>query len=464
MARWAQFIAGILTFAGLSSAAPVAGQAVPSDAEVAARADAYLTAMAKIRGIGGSVLIARGDRILLDRGYGTADAEHGVPNGPDTVFRIASISKTITAAAILKLQEQGRLKVEDPFCKYWSPCPPAWQPITLRQLLQHSSGLPNFTDQPSFRDVKRLPRKAAQVPGSLVRLPLNFEPGSTYAYNNTNYLLLGLVIEHASGQSYDDYLRQHFFDRLGMSRTQSDRADRIVAGRARGYVWTQSGPRNADFVEMALHQGNGGLISTSKDLYRWARGLRDDSVLTEASRTAMWTAGAGGYGYGWFVGRLFDRASLAHDGRLEGYSSHLLRFPDDDATIVVLLNSEAGEAPLVAQGLAGILFGQEPPAPVPVSEAILDSYVGRYGPGRDKTLVSRHGDTLVLQAVDRPPEELVAESDTRFVVRITRQPVEFTRDSSGKVVSLVMPRGLYSNIYRRCPDAPAAGGAVPPCP
>lgn len=432
----------------LCLSAPALAQSLPSDDEVVAQADTVLTSLTRVSGIGGAVLLARGDRILLSRGYGLADAEHAVANRPDTVFRIASISKTFTGAAIAKLQEQQRLSVDDPFCNYLPACPPAWRPIRIRQLLQHSSGIPNFTDLPFFMEGKRLPGAPRNIASRLASLPLAFAPGTQFSYSNSNYLLLGMVIEQTAGVSYEVYLRDSFFAPLRLTRTRGDTSASVVRDRARGYAWAGSEARNADPVEMALHQGNGGLLSTVEDLHRWVRGLHAGLVLNDARRTEMWAAAAGDYGYGWGVGRSFNRPYVGHSGLIDGFSTQLSFFPDDDVTVILLLNNQAGEAPLVAETLAGIMFGHQT-MPVPVPEATRNSYVGEYGSGVSKIRVARLGDELTIQAAGLPPEELVAESPTRFAGRRSRQTFDFAVDAAGRVTELVIPSGGFSRRYPR---------------
>ena len=152
-----------------------------------------------VHGFSGSVLVARGDKVLLSKGYGLADADGGTANGPTTRFRIGSITKQFTGAAILLLQQQGRLTVRDPVCRYLATCPDAWNPITLHHLLTHTSGLPNVTDLAQFQSARGRPTTPAQQLDWVGDLPLEFPPGSTFRYSNTGYLALGLVIEKVSG-------------------------------------------------------------------------------------------------------------------------------------------------------------------------------------------------------------------------------------------------------------------------
>ena len=351
---------GLALLLALAAPVPLAAQPTPSDEQVAARAEGYMQTLFARRGFGGSVLLARGDRVIFNQAYGFADVEHKVLNTPETLFRIASITKPFTAAAVLKLHEQGRLSVEDAFCDRIPACPPAWRGIRIRQLLNHSSGIPNFTAQPFFQEGQRLQGEPGAIAARVQNLPLLFEPGARTEYSNTNYLLLGLVVEHTARKKLEPFLKEQFFDRLGMASTMLDRPETIVPGRARGYVWSRaSGILNAPYVEMPLHKANGGLLSTAQDLFRWVRGLRAPGVLGQASIDAMTTASPGGYGFGWGVGTVGGRPFYGHAGDISGFSSQLVHVPSEDATIVVLMNNQAADAPRMAADLAAILFDRD---------------------------------------------------------------------------------------------------------
>ncbi len=435
-------IAGGLLAALALAAAPSPAQPLPSDEEVVARADAYMQSVVAVRGLGGSVLIARGDRILLSKGYGMADLEHGVANSPSTVFRIASVSKPFTAAAVLKLQERGLLSVDDFVCPRLAECSSKWSGVRIRHLLDHSSGIPDFMTQADILKSMRYPRAADAIAKHIGRLDLNFPPGTRTSYSNTNHQLLALLIDRHSGAPYDAHLKALVFDPLGMARTRPDHHDAIVADRARGYSWSAGGIVNAEFVEMRLHRGNGGLLSTTEDLFRWSRATARPGLLSQASLDAMATAPGGGeYGLGWAVGRLFDRKVLGHAGLLEGFSSQLSRFPDDDATVIVLMNDgRIGvpiPAPAVAARLSAILFGRERAA-VALSEAALRDYPGDYRLSAMPFVISRLGSRLVGRRGTNPPDELLADAHGRLFMPIDGAELEFERDAGGRVTGFTL--------------------------
>jgi len=308
----------------------------------------------------GSILVAREDRVLLTRGYGLADRTRGVPNTPATKFRIGSLTKAFTAAAVLLLQEDGSLDDDDPLARF-IPDYPAGDRITLRHLLSHTSGIPNFTALPEYDDYSQHP---ATWPGTIALfkdLPLEFEPGSRFRYSNSNYIVLTYVIEQAAGCTYAQFLQQRIFEPLGMHDTGYDHNDPALPEMSCGYAFDSDAGelREASHIDMTVPGGAGGLYSTVGDLFLWHRALCDDRLLTPASRELMFTPVRNGYGYGWTIQTAFaDRLTISHQGGINGFLSVIWRFPDEDLLIVALSNSISEEtARLLGRLPAVVLFG-----------------------------------------------------------------------------------------------------------
>jgi len=245
-------------------AAAIAAAQAPSD--LATKADEQI----KASGIHGSVLIAKGGKVILARGYGLADIELDVPNKPETKFRLGSITKQFTSAAILQLQERGKLKVTDLISKYLSDTPAAWSAITIEHLLTHTSGIHSYTDGPSY--VQHM-RDTSGSPADFIKrvyaLPLDFAPGTKFHYDNSGYYLLGVIVEKVSGMKYEDYLRKNIFDPLEMNDTGYDWPETILKNRASGYAKGKDGKEhNAEFLDMGQPYAAGSLYSTVLDMYK----------------------------------------------------------------------------------------------------------------------------------------------------------------------------------------------------
>lgn len=172
-------------------------------AAVAARVDEYMQAQTRLSNFSGSILLARRGKSLVAKGYRWANTEWELPNTPQTKFRIGSITKQFTSMVVMQLEEQGKLKVQDPICQHLSPCPYAWKPVTVHHLLTHTSGIPSYTGPPDVMKTNMMPRTAEELVATFRGLPLEIEPGSRFAYNNSGYFLLGLVVEKVAGKKYD---------------------------------------------------------------------------------------------------------------------------------------------------------------------------------------------------------------------------------------------------------------------
>jgi CubicO group peptidase (beta-lactamase class C family) len=314
---------------------------------------------------GGTVLIVQGDRILLSEGFGSADIENNIPNTPRTRFRLGSVTKQFTAMAVLMLQSRGELSVEAPVCGYVYDCPEHWQEITIHQLLTHSSGL---TDSWRFYVGKNdtdVPFPPQEIIGWFKSAPLDFEPGTGFAYSNTGYVLLGVLIEEVSGQSYISFLQQNIFQPLDMNDTGYDQpgADLAVGYREYGVA--------APVINTTLAYSAGGLYSTVEDLYRWDQALYTDELSPHESMAAIFKAHIPsphlpysppydqlGYGYGWFIGEFKGHRVASHGGTYSGYRAQIERYLDDQVTIIILSNLEYSD-PSVTTFPAETLFGEE---------------------------------------------------------------------------------------------------------
>lgn len=326
--------------------------------ELAAKLDQAVSGFQKDHSFIGTVLVAKGGKVVLEKGYGMASLELGVPDGPDTKFRLGSITKQFTATAILQLEEQGKLSVKDAACKYIADCPAAWKAITIHQLLSHTSGIPSYTDDPEFMKpvFMRVPLTPIEILMLSRNKPLNFPPGEKWRYDNSGYIFLGVIIEKVSGEKYPAYLRKHIFDPLDMRDSGYDVTADILKNRAAGYRSGPDGFHNSDYIDMSLPYAAGSLYSTVRDLYRWDRALYTDKVLTKASREKMWTPVMNDYGYGWGIKQVRNHKQIAHGGGINGFSTFIARYPSDDAVVIVLSNNERSNAGAIASALEQILF------------------------------------------------------------------------------------------------------------
>lgn len=299
----------------------------------------------------GAVLIAKDGNILLSKGYGFANAEHRISNTSSTVFRLGSITKQVTAVAILQLQEKGLLSVDDPIKKYL-PHYTMGKKITIHHLLSHTAGVPSITEFANLPEIQRHPVTPDEVITYFNGLPLRFEPGSDCEYSDSGYIVLGAIIEAVTKKPYEVYVQEHIFQPLGMHSSYYDHHELIIPNRASGYAQEDGKIRHANFLDMSLPHASGALASTVEDLYQFDRALTGTSLLSQSSLETMYTIHGSSrahriaYGYGVMLGPQnegmegCDASVTGHFGFIEGFEAALINYPDSDLTIILLSNVE----------------------------------------------------------------------------------------------------------------------------
>lgn len=313
--------------------------------------DSYLNHLVSTGVLSGSVLVEQ-NGMLFSKGYNLADVDTQIPNTPQTRFRIGSNTKQFTAMAILILQDRGKLHVQDHICRYIPACPADWQPITLAELLTHSSGIPDYTNFPDFVSTWTQPTTPEELIARFKDMPLDFTPGSVFRYSNSGYVLLGYIIERVSGESYATFLHENIFVPLKMNNTGYDTTYPALPQHATGYYADRSTP---DPYDMSVLYAAGALYSTVEDLYLWDAALLAGKLVSRQVLDAMFTlhmpcpkSGPGGcllstdkgYGYGWFIGSEPQGTLIYHVGRIDGFVTYNGFFPARHLIVVVLSNWE----------------------------------------------------------------------------------------------------------------------------
>lgn len=333
---------------------------------------------------GMTVGVVRGEDTLLLRGYGHADLEHRVPATSETVYQIASLTKQFTAAAVLRLVAEDRLDLDDALDRFDTGFPTRGRTVLIRQLLNHTSGVPDYYDLPGWPEIRPLRLEHDEGRDAMVGLvaaePFDFEPGTEVRYSNAGYDLLGDIVEIVSETDYWTFLRRELFEPLGLERTSGCPWPEVIRHRARGYVVEDSVHRNAHRISQSILFGSGSLCSTARDLLAWTRLLHDGRVLPPELYHHMTTpeGAASGWGYGLEVKEVEGHRVLRHNGYAMGFASQLEYFPADELSVAVLANTPARVAGL-AEALARATLGL-PPSPEPVFP---EGWVVRTPAGRD---------------------------------------------------------------------------------
>lgn len=348
----------------------------PAPDELSAKVDQYLSARTSLGQFSGVALVATKEGIVFQKAYGYANLELRVPNTPETTFEIASLSKAFTAAAVLLLRDDGKLQLDDPICRFIDRGPETWKAITLRQLLHHTSGIPDYESALELGSVKYGDAMAlSDAPRRFLEeartKPLDFAPGSKFRYSNTGYLLLGYVIEKASGQSYEEFLRGRIFTPLNLTSTGVIDRRRIQKNRADGYTGLDDLPierivagsplldgpfARALYTRLPSPEGDASLYSDAADLYRWVTALDEGKLLSTASREEMMAPQLGGYGTGWFTTKRFEHTLRTHTGDLPGFVSVIDRFADGELTVILLCNVDTGRIGRTSQDIERMAF------------------------------------------------------------------------------------------------------------
>jgi D-alanyl-D-alanine carboxypeptidase len=311
-----------------------------------------------------SVAVVRGGRdTLVYRGYGFADLAHDVPATPRTVYRIGSVGKQFTAAAVLQLAEEKRLSLDDPIGRYVADVPAAWRDARVRQLLNHTAGIPGYTAAPAYERASRDELSPESAIDLVRNEPLDFAPGTAWKYSNTGYVLLGLLVEQVSEQTYPQYLESRILEPSGLTNTRYCNAETLIEHRATGYVPRDTGLVNAR-AEMTVRLADGELCSTVGDLGIWNESLARGRVVSPASWTRMTTPeGAAlpeGYGYGVAVTSLAGHRIVWHNGGVSGFKSDNAYLPDDSLSITVLTNLGYGNPHELVMSIARAALASSP--------------------------------------------------------------------------------------------------------
>ena len=407
-------------------------------------------------GAGAAVLVARDGKILYEKGLGLADIERKQPVTADTRFRIGSITKQFTASGILRLQEAGKLQVTDLLSKFFPDFPRGGE-VTLQHLLTHTSGIHGYTETPGFMQNVTKPTSPVDLIASIKGFPYDFKPGERWNYSNSGYFLLGNIVEKVSGQEYGDFLHQTFFAPLGMADTGVYRNDKPPSGAAVGYEYENGQFKKALDWDMSWAGGAGAIYSTVKDLYRWNEAVFGGRVLNKENLAAAFSPvvteenkndkSADGYGYGWGISHFRGAREVSHNGGLNGFLSALIRFPEQNFTVVVLINAfppkPRTDPGTLAHEIAELYLGSElaPRSTVtanaakPVSSAALAAIVGRYDYRNAILVVTQEGGRVFAQLGGQPRFEIYPQSETEFFWKVVDAQVTFVKDATGKVVS-----------------------------
>jgi len=416
-------------------------------------------AVSEKRTAGVSVAVVKNGRTVLAKGYGFADLENDVPATPETVYRIGSVTKQFTSAAIMKLIEQGKLTLDDTLQKFFPNFPTQGNRVTVRHLLNHTSGIRSYTSLgPKWARLIRLDLATDSVVALFANEPFDFKPGDSYRYNNSGYFLLGMIIEKLSGKTYAQYLKDELFTPLGLKSTMYCDQAPLIKHRAQGYA-TQPGGGfiNAEPLSMTQPYAAGSLCSTVTDLAVWTQALASGKVVSPASYKLMTTPVALNdgkpitYGFGLGTGVLGGHRQVSHNGGINGFISELHHYPDDSVITVVLTNTGALTAVQLERLIARRTLGIKDLPAVPIEPTALERLVGQYALGNGTPVrVFVENGRLRVQQQGNPEFGLKHVGGGRFV-RDDNDEVQFEFAAGAPAPSVVRRQGGNVTTATRVP-------------
>ncbi len=401
--------------------------------------DAYTRAEYTVNDFNGTVLVMRQGKPVYKKAFGMADMEWQIPNTTSTKYRIGSVTKQFTAACILQLAEQGKLSVDDKLSKYIADYPKG-DSITIHMLLNHTSGITNYTNLKEFWPKAILPLSTDSMIALFKHRPLDFSPGTKWSYSNSGYFLLGVIVEKVSGQLFGEYLQEQVINKAGLKNTALDNLDTILQFRAKGYSKNNLGNwQHAMRISMEVPYSAGAMYSTVDDLYTWIKALTGNKIIGAAAVKKMLTPYMNHYGYGIGIDSVKKHLRISHSGGIPGFSAFLSFFPDDDICIAAISNND-GDAGKLCMALASIMYDvpvQKPyiPKEVSIQPAILDKYTGTYT-GINTIELVKKDNKLYRRRTGDDDIELKPESNTRFFYAdASDRFIEFTLDKKGTITN-----------------------------
>jgi CubicO group peptidase (beta-lactamase class C family) len=412
----------------------------------------------KVNQPGATVLIARDGQILYKKALGMANIELAVPMQADHVFRIGSVTKQFTAIAILQLMEQGKLNLQDDITRFIPDYPVQGNKITIEHLLTHTSGIRDHTSIPDTIQRSKLDFTPKEMIDYFKDQPIRFAPGRRYEYSNSNYTLLGYIIEKITGKGYAQYLEENFFKPLGMSNSFYASETKIIKNRADGYSKNGEDFTNAAYISMTQPYAAGSILSTVGDLFKWQQAVQSFKLVKKETLDKAWTryqlndGNKSNYGYGWRQGYIQESPTQWHGGLVNGFKSMIMYLPKENAFVAVLSNCESYPIEDVTAKLAALAIGNRYQyKEMAVNTTVLREYTGVYENEKgQQRIISVAGNALYAQLNRSPKSQIKAyKKDWFFFDADPMQSIEFTRNNKGEVEKLITKSRVAIEVWNK---------------
>jgi CubicO group peptidase (beta-lactamase class C family) len=445
----------------LAQSTPQTATNTRSAEDKSAQVDALVAKTIKEGGPGAAVMVIQDGKVVHQKGYGLANLESKTPVGPDTAFELASVSKQFTAMAVMMLVERGKLRYDDPLSKFFPELPPYAKAITVRHLLNHTSGLPDVI-APDMEKAGYQPASKELLKLITERKDAAFAPGERFRYNNTGYVVLALIVEKVSGKSFPLFMKENIFQPLGMSHTVIwDETKPVINNRALPYAVAGDSFESLPFGSDVYIFGAKGVVTTLQDMYKWDQALYTEKLVKAATLKEAFTPATlnngqpDDYGYGWVIGKDHGLNLVMHDGSYLGYKTIIARYPDQRFTVIVLSNSNrVGSTGSLARRIAKLYLGERMTLTptVKVDPAVLQSYAGRYRSdgGGPTTEITVDGNGLLLNITGQGVHRIEPLSATEFFDEDFESiRFSFNKDAQGNVTGFTFKAGNNEQTHRK---------------
>lgn len=425
--------------------------------------ETYINALIEKENFHGSILVAQGGKLLINSGYGLADFSQNTLNKPGTRFAIGSVSKQFTAMAIMQLVEKNLISLDDKVSKYIPKMPHA-DLITIKNLLTHTSGLENFTNVNGFFLINSEKTTPKDMLDLIKDLPLEYTPGDGFKYSNTNYLVLGMIVEKITDMSLENYLDKNIFTPLNMTNTGTAYGESNNIHDATAYAGYLDVVPIDDSTLLKKAFGAGNLYSTVEDLYRWDRALNTEKIVKKETLAKIFTEYIDvtddvNYGLGWMIEQTEKGKEIYHGGNTLGFTSNIARYIDEDLTVIVLTNNGYYDVEAVTEDLSSIVLHKEYKMPVGLVEVklenydIYDKYIGKYSFMQGSFIeITRVENKLYAQATGQGPFEIFPRAIDDFFARIADINIKFVEIDGIVDMFIFNQLGLEMECYKTEPE------------
>lgn len=403
--------------------------------------DAMASHMYPEDGPGVSILVAKDGEPIYQQAFGLASLELNIPMETKNVFEIGSITKQFTAVAILMLEEQGKLSVNDDILKYIPDYPTNGKTITIHNLLNHTSGIKSYTSMPSFQKLAAIDMTPTELIDKFKNEPMDFDPGEEFKYNNSGYILLGHIIEVVSKMTYEDYIEKNIFEKLGMSNSYYGSNSQLIPNRADGYQGGPNGFANSNYLSMTLPYAAGSLMSTTNDLLTWQNALNNHILISNSSYEKAIhgsTLNNGehiDYGYGLTEGKISGSTAIQHGGGIFGYTTMGVYFPDERVFVSALSNCNCKDVSSLAERIGAIAIGKPLKGKedaITLTNEQLNAWAGTYEfEGNVLRFVTVKDGKIFSQREGSTKLEIYPMTPNKFIFDANETSYEFSKDTNG---------------------------------